>query len=99
MFLTPIEDATLGHVPQVTEKHSLSDLRDTLAQFVLIGPSNNRHKMVPFHLPSITLSAASIGHGEISFFETPVALLPLTTLSALLFASVPIQRRLKLWSQ
>jgi len=43
--------------------------------FVLIGPSNNRHSMVPFHLPSMTLSAASIGQGELSFFETPIALL------------------------
>jgi hypothetical protein len=55
--------------------------------------------MVPFHLPSITLSVTSMGHGEISFFETPAGLLPLTTLSVLLFASVPIQRRLKARSQ
>lgn len=45
------------------------------SSFVLIGPSNNRQRMVPFHLPSITPSVASIGHGEISFFETPIALL------------------------
>ena len=57
------------------------------SSFVLIAPSNNRHRIVPFHLPSITLSVASIGHGEISFFETPIALLPLTNLSVLLFAS------------
>lgn len=57
------------------------------SSFVLIGPSNNRHRMVPFHLPSITLSVASIGHGEISFFETAINLLSLTNLSVLLFVS------------
>jgi hypothetical protein len=40
--------------------------------FVLIGPPNNRQRMVPFHRPSMTLSAASMGQGEISFFETPI---------------------------
>jgi hypothetical protein len=39
---------------------------------VLICPSNNRQRIVPFHRPSMTLSAASMGHGEISFFETPI---------------------------
>ena len=43
------------------------------SSYVLIGPPSNRHRMVPFHLPSITLSVASIGHGEISFFETLIA--------------------------
>jgi len=34
MFLVPVDDATLRHIPQVTEKHSLCDLRDTLPQLV-----------------------------------------------------------------
>jgi hypothetical protein len=69
------------------------------SSFVLIGPSSNRHRMVPFHLPSIMLSVTSIGHGEISFFETPIVLFPLTTLSVLLFVSVPIEWHLKPRSQ
>jgi hypothetical protein len=74
-LLVTFENSSIRHFPQVTEEHSLCDLRNTLPQFVLIGPSNNRQRMVPFHLPSMTLSVASIGHGEISFFETPIALL------------------------
>jgi hypothetical protein len=27
---------------------------------------------VPFHRPSMMLSVTSMGHGEISFFETPI---------------------------
>jgi len=41
-----------------------------LSSLVRIGPSSKRHRIVPFHRPSITESIASIGHGEISFFET-----------------------------
>jgi hypothetical protein len=40
--------------------------------FVLIGPSNNRQRIVPFHRPSMTLSVTSMGQGENSFFETPI---------------------------
>jgi len=37
---------------------------------VRIGPSRSRHRMVPFHRPSITDSAASIGQSLTSFFDT-----------------------------
>jgi len=37
---------------------------------VRIGPSASRHKMVPFQRPSITDSAASIGHSPIWVFDT-----------------------------
>jgi hypothetical protein len=40
------------------------------SSLVRIGPSHSRHRIVPFHRPSITDNIASIGHGEISFFET-----------------------------
>ena len=43
-----------------------------LNSLVRIGPSVNRHRMVPFQRPSITDSIASIGHSEISFFETGI---------------------------
>jgi hypothetical protein len=38
--------------------------------FVLIGPSINRQRMAPFHVPSMTVSVTSMGPGEISFFKT-----------------------------
>ncbi|MGA8630974.1 MAG: hypothetical protein WB573_11530 [Terracidiphilus sp.] len=41
-----------------------------LNSLVRIGPSVKRHRMVPFQRPSITDSMASIGHSEISFFDT-----------------------------
>ncbi|MCT7363546.1 hypothetical protein A7G45_12130 [Mycolicibacterium llatzerense] len=37
---------------------------------VRIGPSESRHRMVPFQRPSTTERAASIGHSPISFFDT-----------------------------
>jgi hypothetical protein len=37
---------------------------------VRIGPSNNRHRIVPFHRASMTVSAASIGHSLMPFFDT-----------------------------
>jgi hypothetical protein len=37
-----------------------------------MGPPSSRHKIVPFHRPSITDSIESIGQGEISFFETAI---------------------------
>ena len=40
---------------------------------VRIGPSTSRHRMVPFHRPSITVSAVSIGHSLMPFFETAIA--------------------------
>jgi len=43
------------------------------SSLVRIGPSESRHKIVPFQRPSITDSIASIGHAEISFFETAIA--------------------------
>jgi hypothetical protein len=39
---------------------------------VRIGPSNNRHRIVPFHRPSMTVSAVSIGHSLMPFFETAI---------------------------
>jgi hypothetical protein len=42
------------------------------SSLVRSGPSNNRHRMVPFQRPSMTDSMASIGHGDISFFETGI---------------------------
>jgi hypothetical protein len=45
--------------------------------FVRIGPSNSRHRIVPFQRPSTTDSMASIGHGDISFFETGIRIPPL----------------------
>jgi len=57
----------------MTEKHSLCDPRNTLRiSFVRIGLSNNLQRMVSFHRPSIKLSVTSMGHGDISFFETPI---------------------------
>lgn len=44
-----------------------------------------------FRVVQLTPPGSSIGHGEISFFETPITLLPLTNLSVLLLASVPTQ--------
>src|ERR1700739_589989 len=35
-----------------------------------IGFSESRQRIVPFHRPSMTDSMASMGHSEISFFET-----------------------------
>jgi hypothetical protein len=40
---------------------------------VRMGPSIRRHRMVPFHRPSITVNAASIGHSLMPFFETATA--------------------------
>jgi hypothetical protein len=40
-----------------------------------MGFSSNRHRIVPFHRPSMTESIASIGHGDISFFDTAIFLL------------------------
>lgn len=37
---------------------------------VRISPFDSRHRIVPFHLPSITDSIASIGQADTSFFET-----------------------------
>jgi hypothetical protein len=42
------------------------------SSLVRIGPLDSRHKIVPFHRPSTTDSIASMGHGEISFFETGI---------------------------
>ena len=39
---------------------------------VRIGRSQRRQRMVPFHRPSMTDNVASIGHSEISFFETGI---------------------------
>src|SRR5258708_2639071 len=56
------------------------------SSLVRMGPSERRQRMVPFHRPSTTESIESIGHGEISFFETGISYPPvleaLTTLSA-----------------
>ena len=51
---------------------------------VRIGPSNSRHRMVPFHRPSMTTSAVSIGHSLIPFFDTAMR-----TSSTLTNLSVP----------
>jgi hypothetical protein len=40
------------------------------SSLVRMGPSSSLHRIVPFQRPSITDSIASIGQGEISFFET-----------------------------
>jgi hypothetical protein len=37
---------------------------------VRIGPSWSRHRIVPFHRPSMTVSAVSIGHSLTPFFDT-----------------------------
>src|SRR6266403_5132709 len=54
------------------------------------GPSESRHRIVPFHRPSTTDNMASIGQSDISFFDTgispPVCLL--TYLSVWLSESV-----------
>jgi len=59
---------------------------------VRIGPSASRHRMVPFHRPSITERAASIGHSPISFFDTAMTallkVLVLTNLSVPCYLSV-----------
>jgi len=39
---------------------------------VRIGPSISRQRMVPFQRPSMTVSAVSIGHSLISFFDTAI---------------------------
>jgi hypothetical protein len=39
---------------------------------VRIGPSCSRHRMVPFQRPSMTVSAVSIGHSLIPFFDTAI---------------------------
>jgi hypothetical protein len=39
---------------------------------VRIGPPKRRHKIVPFHRPSITDNIESIGQGETSFLETDI---------------------------
>lgn len=41
-----------------------------LSSLVRMGPSERRHRIVPFHRPSITDSMASTGHADNSFFET-----------------------------
>jgi hypothetical protein len=41
-----------------------------LSSLVPIGPSSRRHKIVPFHRPSMTDSIESIGQGETSFLDT-----------------------------
>lgn len=40
------------------------------SSLVRMGPSESLHNMVPFQRPSMTESMASMGQGEISFFET-----------------------------
>ena len=40
---------------------------------VRIGPFCNRHRIVPFHRPSMTVSAVSIGHSLTPFFDTAMA--------------------------
>ena len=45
-----------------------------LSSLVRIGPSSNRHKIVPFHRPSMTDNIESIGQGETSFFEAGIGL-------------------------
>jgi hypothetical protein len=55
------------------------------SSLVRIGLSNSRHRIVPFsrhrivpfQRPSTTDSMASIGHGDISFFETGIRIPPL----------------------
>ncbi|WP_236735344.1 hypothetical protein [Mycolicibacterium peregrinum] len=56
---------------------------------VRIGPSDNRHRIVPFQRPSITDNVASIGHSPTSFLETAMvpALRNLTNLSVPCFLS------------
>src|SRR6266702_3442914 len=59
------------------------------SSLVRMGPSERRHRMVPFQRPSTTESMASMGHSETSFFETGMGLLRvLTTLSVRLRESV-----------
>lgn len=40
------------------------------SSLVRMGRSERRHRMVPFQRPSMTDSMASMGQGEISFFDT-----------------------------
>ncbi len=40
------------------------------SSLVRIGPSDRRHRIVPFQRPSMIDSMASMGHAEHSFFET-----------------------------
>jgi hypothetical protein len=58
--------------------------------FVRIGPSINRHRIVPFQRPSTTDSMASIGHGDISFLKRASAFL--------LSLNLPLRRADKLVS-
>jgi hypothetical protein len=39
------------------------------------GPSESRHRIVPFQRPSMTDNMASIGQADISFFDTGIFLL------------------------
>jgi hypothetical protein len=60
-------------IPQMTKKHPLCDFRDTLPQFVRpYRPVQQSPKDGALPSSVDELSAASMGHGEISFFETPI---------------------------
>jgi hypothetical protein len=61
------------------------------------GPSESRHRIVPFHRPSITDNMASIGQADNSFFDTGIFLpCTLTYLSAHLSVSVYAHRASKI---
>lgn len=65
------------------------------SSLVRIGPSDRRHRIVPFQRPSMIDSMASMGQAEHSFFETGISWnldspirLALTSLSVQLLESV-----------
>jgi hypothetical protein len=68
----PYKDSIPHQFLQMPDQHPFCDSWDAAAQ--LAGshrpPPDSRHRIVPFQRPSMTDSMASMGHWDISFFET-----------------------------
>jgi len=73
LLFVSCNDAVAHQLLQVSDQHPLGDAGNAAAQLArphrpIAQPPQDR----PFHRPSITESMASIGHCEISFFETGI---------------------------
>jgi len=70
----PDEDSIPDQILEVPDQHSLANSGNAAVQFARAqGPSESRHRIVPFHRPSTTDNMASIGQSDISFFDTGIS--------------------------
>jgi hypothetical protein len=67
--LRSIPSATISCTWRIRIRSVISGML-RLSSLVRIGLSSRRHKIVPFHRPSMTDSIESIGQGETSFLDT-----------------------------